>query len=227
MSEKLANVEVTVPILKDEGSLYKDEREPETKEQVAAATNVVEGIPYQRPVTLSSADLVPREHWRTGLFNCCYTSPDLVESDCNVFMLGWFAPCVLYGSTRERLNPKEFNRACCLYNGLYFLSVLVVQGNCLAPLMSCTTRTAIRHRFNLEGNVPKEGCCCITSPEKRERLELCADCCLHFWCHPCALCQEAREVRRRCPYPAPVVAPNFTVPPQVQVMGMQQTKKEG
>jgi Cys-rich protein (TIGR01571 family) len=25
----------------------------------------------------------------------------------------------------------------------------------------------------------------------------CNDCCVHFWCSPCAICQEAQELRKR------------------------------
>jgi Cys-rich protein (TIGR01571 family) len=221
MTGEMAKVHETAPLLKEEAGLYKGEKEPEEKAPVSAVTKVADGIPYQRPVALSPANMAPLEQWSTGLFNCCYNTPEHLGSDCEICMLGWLAPCVLYGSTRERLQPDDFSSSCCLYNGLYFLSQALVNANCLAPFLSYPTRTAIRQRFNLEGNVPSEGCCCFTSPEQREGLEQSADCLIHFWCHPCALCQEAREVRRRCPHPAPILAPVSTVAPQVQVMGMQ------
>lgn len=67
-------------------------------------------------------------------------------------LLGSVAPCVLYGSTAERLGsaPGTFANHCLPYTGLYLLGNSLFGGNLLAPWLSYGNRTAIRRRFNLE-----------------------------------------------------------------------------
>ncbi|KAK8490868.1 hypothetical protein V6N11_055152 [Hibiscus sabdariffa] len=45
-------------------------------------------------------------------------------------------------------------------------------------LYSCLFRSRLRKQYNLEGNI-------------------CGDCLRHFWCEPCALTQEYRELKNR------------------------------
>uniref|UniRef100_A0A0D3EJU0 Uncharacterized protein n=1 Tax=Oryza barthii TaxID=65489 RepID=A0A0D3EJU0_9ORYZ len=47
------------------------------------------------------------------------------------------------------------------------------------------------------------GCChgLVEDEGNREHLEVACDLATHYFCHPCALCQEGRELRRRVPHP--------------------------
>jgi hypothetical protein len=67
------------------------------------------------------------------------------------------------------------------------------------------------------------GCChgLIEDDERHEHLEVACDHATHYLCHPCALCQEGRELRRRVPHPGlnnghPVF---IMMPPTDQSMG--------
>lgn len=53
-----------------------------------------------------------------------------------------------------------------------------------------------------------------------EQAELACDFATHVCCHPCALCQEGREIRRRVPHPGFGVQPvAVMIPPGDQTMG--------
>ena len=52
-------------------------------------------------------------------------------------------------------------------------------------------RQAIRLKYGIQSN---ECCACCSCCFNGDR-ELTADACTWFWCGPCALCQEAREVK--------------------------------
>jgi Cys-rich protein (TIGR01571 family) len=64
--------------------------------------------------------------------------------------------------------------ACCMNGTLY---VLLMSIGC-QWLYSCSKRSSMRAQYNLQ-----------ESP--------CLDCCVHFWCDTCALCQEYRELEKR------------------------------
>ena len=67
------------------------------------------------------------------------------------------------------------------------------------------------------------GCCggLMEDEERREHLEVACDFATHYLCHPCALCQEARELRRRVPHPGFNNGRSVFVmmPPMEQTMG--------
>lgn len=143
-------------------------------------------------------------------------------------LLGSVAPCVLYGSTAERLGstPGTFANHCLPYTGLYLLGNSLFGGNWLAPWLSYGNRTAIRRRFNLEGSCEAFtrscGCCgCFIEDDvQREHCETACDFATHVFCHACALCQEGREVRRRLPHPGFNAQPVLImIPPAEQTMG--------
>jgi len=144
-------------------------------------------------------------------------------------LLGTVAPCVLYGSNVERLAAGQgtFANSCLPYTGLYMLGNSLFGWNCLAPWFSHPTRTAIRRRYNLEGNFEaftrQCGCCgsLVEDEERREHLEAVCDLATHYLCHPCALCQEGRELRRRVPHPGFNNGHSVFVmmPPMEQTMG--------
>ncbi|KAB1223909.1 Cell number regulator 8 [Morella rubra] len=66
------------------------------------------------------------------------------------------------------------------------------------------------------------GCCgsFLEDESQREQCESACDFATHVFCHPCALCQEGRELRRRLPHPG-FNAQTFLVmiPPVEQTMG--------
>ncbi|XP_047060071.1 cell number regulator 8 [Lolium rigidum] len=170
----------------------------------------------------------PREAWDTGLLSCLGRNDQFCSSDVEVCLLGSVAPCVLYGSNVERLAaaPGTFANSCLPYTGLYMLGNSLFGWNCLAPWFSHPTRTAIRRRYNLEGNfeafTKQCGCCSglAEDEESREHLEVACDLATHYFCHPCALCQEGRELRRRVPHPGFNGRSVFVMmPPTEQTMG--------
>ncbi|MDG6100380.1 hypothetical protein EXU34_23355, partial [Alteromonas sp. ZYF713] len=141
-------------------------------------------------------------------------------------LLGSVAPCVVYGSNVERLGsaPGTFANHCLPYTALYFIGNALFGWNGMAPWFSYPTRTAIRRRFNLEGNwesISKScGGCCNMNEEQLEQAEVACDFATHVCCHPCALCQEGREIRRRLPHPGFGVQPMLVmIPPGEQTMG--------
>ncbi|KDP29093.1 hypothetical protein JCGZ_16482 [Jatropha curcas] len=150
-----------------------------------------------------------RAQWDSSLFACLGRNDEFCSSDLEVCLLGSVAPCVLYGSNAERLgsSPGTFANHCLPYTGLYLIGNSFFGWNCLAPWFSYPSRMAIRRRFNLEGSCEALNrscsCCgsCVEDELQREHCESACDFATHVFCHPCALCQEGREIRRRVPHP--------------------------
>ncbi|PKU60610.1 cell number regulator 8 [Dendrobium catenatum] len=183
------------------------------------------------PLTLAHGSVIGepllRDQWDSGLFSCLGRNDEFCSSDLEVCLLGSFAPCVLFGSNAERLGsaPGSFIHNCFTYAGLYMLGNCFFGWNCLAPWLSYPSRSSIRRRFNLEGNLEtfarSVGCHRILGDEARqEQLESLCDLAAHVFCHPCALCQEGRELRRRLPHPGFAARPAMVLmPPAEQIMG--------
>jgi len=95
-------------------------------------------------------------------------------------------------------GPGHFLPDCCAFFWLHGLCC------CVASCLSFPSRAAIRAKYNL-------------------KADPCGDCCTHFFCLTCALCQESRELKARGHTPTnPMNAPVQTmVPPQQQVMVQQ------
>ncbi|KAF5186155.1 Cell number regulator [Thalictrum thalictroides] len=95
---------------------------------------------------------VGRNQWNSSLFACLGRNDDFCSSDLEVCLLGSLAPCVLYGGNAERLGSGagSFANHCLPYTGLYLLGNSLFGWNCMAPLFSHHTRSAIRRKFNLE-----------------------------------------------------------------------------
>lgn len=149
---------------------------------------------------------------------------------CGIYLglLGSVAPCFLYGSNVERLGSGRgtFANHCLNYSGLYLIGESFFGLNCIAPCFSYPSRTAVRRTFNLEGSCEafSRSCgCCGSSIEDDVQRELCESACdfaTHVFCHPCALCQEGRELRRRLPHPGFNAQPVLVmIPPTEQAMG--------
>ncbi|XP_024365534.1 cell number regulator 8 isoform X1 [Physcomitrium patens] len=196
--------------LLDECKLYRGEKEPDTKEPLTQEDeeDTVTGLPVgPGPATTVVSAQMPRTPWSTGLFQCLGNGDGHFSSDLEVCVLGFAAPCVLYGSNMERLYPapRVFVDHCLHYSWLYFLGSLLFNANNIAPWSSVNSRVALRQKYNLEGYGNYcLGCCANPSEETRERCDSVCDLFIHglFCLHPFALAQEARELRRRTLHPA-------------------------
>ncbi|KAE8774020.1 cell number regulator 2 [Hordeum vulgare] len=93
---------------------------------------------------------------------------DDVSSCC----LTCFCPCVAFGRIAHIVDKGT--SSCCVRGTAYMLLAWVGLG-CLC---SCCYRSRMREQYGLK--------------EKP-----CADCCVHFFCDPCAICQEYRELKSR------------------------------
>ncbi|XP_062193391.1 cell number regulator 8 isoform X2 [Phragmites australis] len=193
-----------------------------------AAKGCADGFPVVMGEPVASyAGGVPRESWDSGILSCLGRNDEFCSSDLEVCLIGSIAPCVLYGSNVERLAAGQgtFANSCLPYTGLYMLGNSLFGWNCLAPWFSHPTRTAIRRRYNLEGSFEaftrQCGCCrgLVEDEERREHLEVACDLATHYVCHPCALCQEGRELRRRVPHPGFNNSVLVMMPPMEQTMG--------
>ncbi|GMH40498.1 hypothetical protein BSKO_08402 [Bryopsis sp. KO-2023] len=87
-------------------------------------------------------------------------------SDCETMCYGmWCTPC-LYGENVAKLTGS----GCCMPACLYLM----------CPQFACCfagpNRTQLRNKYNLDE-------------------EPCSDCCVHWLCSRCAVCQEARHLK--------------------------------
>eukprot|EP00243_Klebsormidium_subtile_P004831 TRINITY_DN19005_c0_g1_i1.p1 TRINITY_DN19005_c0_g1~~TRINITY_DN19005_c0_g1_i1.p1 ORF type:complete len:404 (-),score=85.18 TRINITY_DN19005_c0_g1_i1:514-1725(-) len=156
--------------------------------------------PVVRPMGAKQAE--PQE-WSIGLFDCC--------SDVPTCLLGALCPCVLYGKTHRLATGRS-----CVASALaHFFAVLggACLGGCFlchwgyAPCAAAPLRSVIRGKYGLAATGPFE-----LASEAEGRL---ADCFVHYWCHPCALCQEYREVKFRTSLET---GGTYTAPPVVEEM---------
>ncbi|XP_048553811.1 cell number regulator 2-like [Triticum urartu] len=88
--------------------------------------------------------------------------------------LTWCFPCITFGRIAEIVDEGEI--PCCASGSLYVLMCMTTGLG--MGLYSCFYRYKLRRAYGLA--------------EKP-----CADCCVHFFCGACALCQEYREVKNR------------------------------
>ncbi|CAN6463154.1 unnamed protein product [Victoria cruziana] len=93
--------------------------------------------------------------------------------DCENCCITCFCPCITFGRIAEIVDRGS--TSCGVSGSLYFLLSYLTGCACL---LSCTYRTKLRSQYGLDG-------------------KQCGDCCLHFWCESCALCQEYRELKNR------------------------------
>ncbi|KAL5542306.1 hypothetical protein UlMin_010016 [Ulmus minor] len=84
----------------------------------------------------------------------------------------WLLPCVSFGRIAEVL--EEGRHSCCSLGCGYCLLFMIQ----FHWLYSCFYREKLRSKYGL----PAEPCC---------------DCCVHFCCESCALCQEHAELKSR------------------------------
>ncbi|EMS52685.1 hypothetical protein TRIUR3_09567 [Triticum urartu] len=102
------------------------------------------------------------------------------------------------------------------------LEVLHEAGFIVMALSSLPFLFKLEKKGSFEAFTRQCGCCggLAEDEERREHLEVACDLATHYFCHPCALCQEGRELRRRVPHPGfygrSVVV---MMPPTEQTMG--------
>ncbi|XP_049407324.1 cell number regulator 8 [Solanum stenotomum] len=240
----MANTDESNPLLPNQQSEMKDEKKPNKPissttpappfpaDPVKPLSAVVpmgwtaEGVPMGHGVV--GDPIMNRAQWDSGLCACFGRTDEFCSSDIEVCLLGSTVPCVLYGSNAERLGsaPGTFANHCLPYTGLYLIGQSFFGSNCVAPCFTYPSRTAIRRKFNLEGSCEafnrSSGCCgsFVEDEVQREQCESICDFATHFFCHPCALCQEGRELRRRLPHPGFNAQQVLVmIPPNEQTMG--------
>ena len=94
--------------------------------------------------------------------------------DSHTCCVGYCFPCILYAVNGQKVRGLN-NRT---YWTDFFVYYFIYCFTGCRFLLGVQRRTELRRKYNL--------------PEKP-----CSDCCIHFWCHPCALCQEGREMDER------------------------------
>ncbi|XP_015688986.1 cell number regulator 2-like isoform X2 [Oryza brachyantha] len=85
----------------------------------------------------------------------------------------WWCPCITFGQVAEIVDRGS--TSCGTSGALYALVMLLTGCHCV---YSCFYRAKMRAQYGLQ-----------------ERP--CADCCVHYCCEPCALCQAYRELKKR------------------------------
>ncbi|RLN38948.1 cell number regulator 10-like [Panicum miliaceum] len=93
--------------------------------------------------------------------------------DCGLCCLTCWCPCITFGRVAEIVDSGA--TSCGTSGALYAL--LAYLTGC-QWIYSCTYRSKMRAQFGL----PENPCC---------------DCCVHFCCEPCALCQQYKELKAR------------------------------
>ncbi|CAD6250561.1 unnamed protein product [Miscanthus lutarioriparius] len=93
--------------------------------------------------------------------------------DCSNCCVTCLCPCITFGQIAEIIDRGS--TSCGTSGALYTLIMLLTGCQCV---YSCFYRAKMRAQYGLQ-----------ESP--------CADCCVHWCCQCCALCQEYRELKKR------------------------------
>ncbi|KDP29383.1 hypothetical protein JCGZ_18304 [Jatropha curcas] len=94
-------------------------------------------------------------------------------NDINSCCLTWWCPCITFGRIAEIVDRGS--TSCGVSGAMYILIMWLTGCSCI---YSCFYRAKLRGQYFLE--------------EKP-----CPDCCVHYCCEGCALCQEYRELTNR------------------------------
>lgn len=129
--------------------------------------------------------------WSSGMFDC--------DQDCGSFVVGWFCPCIQYGTNMDTLNKSGCFGPCCSYGCMAMLGCHCIIG--------ASGRSNIRSRYL----IPGDGC---------------EDCLLHYFCVPCVLSQEYREILKRETNQI-IVQTNIIQQPVMMQPGFQQPYQQG
>lgn len=135
--------------------------------------------------------------WSSGICACCDDMPSC--------FIGLFCPCYLFAKNAEFLGSGTLIGPCMTHLVLWALinsvgclltdCVLLGFPGCFISCYACNYRKNLRAKYNL--------------PEAP-----CGDFVTHFFCHPCAVCQEYREICERSGHPnhADLSLPAVTAP---------------
>ncbi|KAK8583006.1 hypothetical protein V6N13_069771 [Hibiscus sabdariffa] len=116
------------------------------------------------------------------LLHCCCETCALTQEyrelrnrgfDMSIGCTACFCPCITFGQIAEITNKGSTS---CGASAALYASIFFITG--CPGLYSCFFRSRLRKQYNLEGGT-------------------CGDCMRHFWCEPCALTQEYRELENR------------------------------
>lgn len=134
----------------------------------------------------------PEHYWRASMCG---------DAECDVVCGACCTPCVVHGSNAKMLHTGQTADACnfkqkeCLIHGALFttqITLTIIMWSLANPWAAGT----LQPFWNLPAYYA-----CLQRTETRERFGIqgseCSDCCIHFWCHPCTLCQEHSEISRR------------------------------
>jgi len=126
--------------------------------------------------------------WTAGLFDCFEPIEDCV--------IGYFAPCVIYGRTSERLLKGNDAEHELVNNECIMFGVAACFG--LHWVLNTLKRSELREKYHIEGSIVE-------------------DCALSWCCGCCAVIQQDKEVRTRLS--ADVVTSGYQTTPSMAVSG--------
>ncbi|KAL2899705.1 Cell number regulator 8, partial [Bienertia sinuspersici] len=118
--------------------------------------------------------MMGRQPWSSGLSSCLGRNDDFCSSDLEVFLEVWLHVSSTEAMLKDLGQPVEASH----------ITACLMLGSCEALTRHC-------------------GCCgsFVEDDIQREQCETACDFATHILCHPCSLCQEGREIRRRLPHP--------------------------
>ncbi|KAH0464912.1 hypothetical protein IEQ34_005015 [Dendrobium chrysotoxum] len=139
--------------------------------------------------------------WSSGICACC--------DDMQSCIIGTICPCFLFGKNAEFLGSGTLagscmthfilwglvNSLCCLFSG----GILAFFPGAMVACYACGYRKALRAKYKLQ-----------EAP--------CGDLTTHLFCHPCAICQEYREIRERSTGSTPPLIWTDMNAPTIQAM---------
>lgn len=110
--------------------------------------------------------------WHSSCFACF--------ADCGICCKTCCCPCLTYQDIRDAMHGGSSPDGS--MPALLYALVCVIFG--FQFIFGFMNRMDMRKKYGLETQ-----CCCCKGEF--------AECCLHFCCHTCAMCQEARELQNR------------------------------
>ncbi|KAL8171112.1 hypothetical protein V2J09_022916 [Rumex salicifolius] len=148
--------------------------------------HVAQGIPMggPQPVVIQAPPAQQRPgYWSSGLCDCF--------SDVRSCCLVCWCPCVAFGQLSEVVDKGtsckyklKLEPLTCCCNGSLYLCLCSVGAMAMVfglPL-SCQWIYSCTYRAKIKQDLGMPPSCC-------------EECCLHFWCEPCSLCQEYRQIQ--------------------------------
>ncbi|KAJ1692812.1 hypothetical protein LUZ63_009510 [Rhynchospora breviuscula] len=206
-----------------------------TKEQAAPTEDITPGelnqpirVPQlHRKRCLECQQELPESHnppsdepWMTGICGCA--------EDPESCKIGLFCPCVLYGKNLETLEGTPWQEACsghaCFLVAGAAMMVSLATCQMSPDTVWCISEGLLCGWFIFSATISSGR----EQMQKKFHLENspCDSCCVHALMHPCAICQEHREMKRLI---IDVEKKEDTVidPPAVQEMSTSTTVKPG